>query len=77
MDTKLEDLKLRPALVRELSAHGYDTVGDMAHVPDQQLLRIPGMGSADWRRVAKALDRDPWGCLSSKNASLQSTGAKQ
>jgi hypothetical protein len=45
MDTKLEDLKLRPGLLWELHALGYYTVGDMAHLSIVETLRIPGMGA--------------------------------
>ncbi|ASP73421.1 hypothetical protein [Sinorhizobium meliloti] len=59
MDTKLADLKLRPSLLRELNMTGYEVVGDMQHLPTAELLRIPGMGGHDWRKIAKALGREP------------------
>ncbi|RVI69728.1 hypothetical protein CN135_32570 [Sinorhizobium meliloti] len=60
MDTKLADLKLRPWLLRELNLTGYEVVGDLQHLPTAELLRIPGMGGHDWRKIAKALGRDPF-----------------
>ncbi|RVP11817.1 hypothetical protein CN085_24035 [Sinorhizobium meliloti] len=60
MDMKLADLKLRPSLLRELSQTGYKVVGDMQHLPTAELLRIPGMGGNDWRKIAKALGREPF-----------------
>lgn len=60
MDTKLADLKLRPSLLRELNQIGYEVVGDMQHLSTAELLRIPGMGGHDWRKIAKALGRDPF-----------------
>lgn len=64
MTTNLEDLKLRPGLVCELSARGYQTLNEMAHLSDRELLRIPGMGSTSFRRIAKALGREPFSSLS-------------
>ncbi|RVP30793.1 hypothetical protein [Sinorhizobium meliloti] len=63
MDTKLADLKLRPSLLRELNQTGYEVVEDMQHLPTAELLRIPGMGGNDWRKIAKALGRDPFPTL--------------
>ncbi|RVG19365.1 hypothetical protein CN233_36295 [Sinorhizobium meliloti] len=60
MSTKLEDLKLKPWLLVELNQLGYDVVEDMQHLPTAELLRIPGMGGQDWRKIAKALGRDPF-----------------
>lgn len=70
MDTKLADLKLRPSLLRELNMTGYEVVGDMQHLPTAELLRIPGMGGHDWRKIAKALGREPFSGL--KKAQIQS-----
>nr|WP_234896003.1 hypothetical protein [Sinorhizobium medicae] len=56
MDTKLADLKLRPSLLRELHLTGYEVVGDLQHLPTAELLRIPGMGGHDWRKIARALE---------------------
>jgi len=39
---------------------GYEVVGDLQHLPSAELLRIPGMGGHDWRKIAKALGRDPF-----------------
>ncbi|RVG74083.1 hypothetical protein [Sinorhizobium meliloti] len=59
MSTKLEDLKLKPWLLVELNQLGYEIVEDMQHLPTAELLRIPGMGGNDWRKIAKALGREP------------------
>ncbi|RVH36104.1 hypothetical protein [Sinorhizobium meliloti] len=56
---KLADLKLRPSLLRELNQTGYEVVGDMEHLPTAELLRIPGMGGHDRRKIANAMGRDP------------------
>lgn len=66
MDTKLKDLKLRPGLLWELYARGYQTVGDMAHLSIVESLRIPGMGGVSWRRIAKAQGREPFGSHSAQ-----------
>ncbi|MBP2466844.1 putative DNA-binding helix-hairpin-helix protein [Sinorhizobium meliloti] len=42
---------------------GYEVVEDMQHLPTAELLRIPGMGGNDWRKIAKALGRDPFPTL--------------
>ncbi|WP_085033950.1 hypothetical protein [Ensifer aridi] len=60
METKLSDLKLTPSLFAELNQLGYEVVGDMQHLSDVEILRIPGMGGRDWRKVAEALGRDPY-----------------
>ncbi|AEH79123.1 hypothetical protein I7G86_10235 [Sinorhizobium meliloti] len=60
MNTKLADLKLKPWLLAELNQLGYEVVGDMQHLPTAELLRIPGMGGHDWRKIAKALGREPF-----------------
>ncbi len=44
MDTKLAYLKLTPWLLDELNQLGYEVVGDMQHLPAEEMLRIPGMG---------------------------------
>ncbi|ASQ01945.1 hypothetical protein CN128_33315 [Sinorhizobium meliloti] len=51
---------LRPSLLRELNQTGYEVVGDMQNQPTPELLRIPGMGGQDWRKIAKALGRGPF-----------------
>ncbi|RVE86541.1 hypothetical protein [Sinorhizobium meliloti] len=63
MDTKLANLKLRPWLLRELNMIGHEMVGDLQHMPSAELLRIPGMSGRDWRKIAKALGRDPFPVL--------------
>ncbi|MGZ9718747.1 hypothetical protein [Rhizobium miluonense] len=60
MKTKLADLKLKPWLLRELTGLGYETVEDLGHLSTADVLRIPGMGSYDWRKIAKVLGREPF-----------------
>ncbi|THK33436.1 hypothetical protein EHS39_36385 [Ensifer sp. MPMI2T] len=62
MDTKLADLKLTPWLLDELHQLGYEVIGDMQHLSEAEMLRIPGMGGRDWRVIAKALgiEWNPW-----------------
>ncbi|TBG41870.1 hypothetical protein ELG77_08855 [Rhizobium leguminosarum] len=60
MDTKLTDLKLKPALLAELLQLGFETPGDMAHLSNAQCLRIPGMAGRDWRKLAAAMGREPF-----------------
>ncbi|MCO6423856.1 hypothetical protein JT737_19305 [Sinorhizobium meliloti] len=70
MDTKLADLKLKPWLLAELKQLGYEVVGDMQHLSAVELLRIPGMGGRCYRKIAKALGREPFPGL--KKAQIQS-----
>ncbi|NRP75173.1 MULTISPECIES: hypothetical protein [Rhizobiaceae] len=60
MDTKLSDLKLKPWLLTELNQLGYEVVDDMQHLSTVEILRIPGMGGLAWRKIAKAMGRDPF-----------------
>lgn len=53
MDTKLADLKLTRWLLDELNQLGYEVVGDMQHLPAEEMLRIPAMGGNDYRKIAK------------------------
>ncbi|YCI04681.1 hypothetical protein M1D34_22905 [Ensifer sp. D2-11] len=60
MSTKLEDLKLTPSLLAELNQFGYEVVEDMQHLSAAEILRIPGMGAHAWRKIARALGREPF-----------------
>lgn len=60
MSTKLEDLKLKPYLLTELNQRGYEVVQDMQHLSAVEMLRIPGMGGRCYRKIAKALGREPF-----------------
>ncbi|MDW9620219.1 DNA-directed RNA polymerase subunit alpha C-terminal domain-containing protein [Sinorhizobium meliloti] len=60
MDTKLADLKLKPSLLNELNQLGYEVIEDLQHLSAAELLRIPGMGGHCYRKIAKALSRDPY-----------------
>lgn len=58
METKLQDLKLKPWLLSELHQRGYIYARDTAHLSVAQSLRIPGMGGRDWRKIADAQGRE-------------------
>lgn len=60
----LSDLKLRPTTVFMLNQHGFETVADLAHLSSVEILRLPGMGGSDWRKLAAALGREPHSELS-------------
>ncbi|WP_082478100.1 MULTISPECIES: hypothetical protein [unclassified Rhizobium] len=60
METRLSELRLKPWLLMELNQRGYETAVDMAHLSSEECLRIPGMGGRDWRKVAKAMGREPY-----------------
>ncbi|KSV93274.1 hypothetical protein N184_20900 [Sinorhizobium sp. GL28] len=46
MATKPSDLKLKPWLLAEPTARGYETAEDLKDELGAELLRIPGMGGA-------------------------------
>ncbi len=56
MDTKLADLTLKPWLIDEPNQLGYEVVGDMQHLPTEEMLRIPG-----WVGTSIGKLRRPWG----------------
>lgn len=56
MDRNLEDLKLKPSVLRELHQCGYKTVSDLAVVDKVEILRMPGVGGYEWRKIAAALE---------------------
>ncbi|MDK4706601.1 hypothetical protein PH562_30475 [Rhizobium sp. CNPSo 4062] len=58
MTTNLKDLKLRPSLLTELNQLGYETAEDMSSISSAELLRIPGMGGHDWRKISRAIGRE-------------------
>lgn len=60
----LSDLKLRPAALFMLNQHGYETVADLVHLSNPEILRLPGMGGSDWRKLAAALGREPYSQIS-------------
>lgn len=59
MTTKLSDLNLKPWLLAELTARGYETAEDLKEVPAADLLRIPGLSGNAWRKMCKAAGREP------------------
>ena len=59
LDAKLSDIRLRPGLVAELNQRGFERVGDMVDMSDGEILRIPGMGGASYRRLCAAMGREP------------------
>lgn len=58
MVTKLVDLKLKPGLLALLTQLGHETVEDLIPFSNMELLRMPGMGGRDWRKVARAMGRE-------------------
>ena len=60
MTTNLKDLNLRPSLLEDLNQLGYETVEDLSQFDTPTLLRIPGMGGNQWRKIARALGRPPF-----------------
>ncbi|MFS8144309.1 hypothetical protein QD408_03310 [Rhizobium sp. BR 249] len=61
MITNLADLKLKPHLLAELHQLGFLDGKDMAHLSTVECLRISGMGGRDWRKIAEAIGREPFG----------------
>lgn len=59
MAAKLADLKLREGLLTELQQCGYEAAEDLADKPVVEMLRIPGIGGACFRKIAAALGRHP------------------
>lgn len=53
METKLADLQLKPWLLAKLKQLGYEVVGDMQHLPAEEILRIPGMGGTPIGRLQR------------------------
>ncbi len=66
MNTKLEELKLKPWLLVELNQLGFEVVEDMQHLSAVEMLRIPGMGGHDYRKIARAMGRVPFTDLKSR-----------
>ncbi|RVG27278.1 hypothetical protein CN225_27845 [Sinorhizobium meliloti] len=60
MDTKLEDLQLRPSLLRELNQTGYEVVEDMQHLPTAELLQIPWVSRTWLAEERQGLKREPF-----------------
>lgn len=57
---RLADLKYSVTLLAELERHGFQSVEDMLHVPNSQILSIPGMGGSAYRRLATAMGREAY-----------------
>lgn len=62
----LSDIKMKPTTVIMLNQHVYETLEEMAHLSSAEILRMPGMGGSDWRKLAAALDREPISQLSQR-----------
>lgn len=60
LDAKISDLRIRPNLVAELNQWGFEYVGQMNHMSNVEILRIPGMGGVSYRRLCAALGREPY-----------------
>ncbi|WP_132411869.1 hypothetical protein [Neorhizobium sp. S3-V5DH] len=59
MATNLSDLRIKPSLLAELKQLGFERAEDLQHLPSAEILRIPGMGGSDWRKIAAAMGREP------------------
>lgn len=59
-DAKLADLKLTDHLVRALSWCGYNYLRDFEGVSHVDILRLPGVGGAQYRKLIAALGREPY-----------------
>ena len=55
---QLTDLRFSVFLQKELERYGFETVEDMVHLPNSQILSIPGMGGSAYRRLAAAMGRE-------------------
>jgi hypothetical protein len=55
---QLTDLRFSVSLLEELERYGFETVEDMAHLQNSEILSIPGMGGAAYRRLASAMGRE-------------------
>ncbi|MDK1494636.1 hypothetical protein QN219_32475 [Sinorhizobium sp. 7-81] len=53
---RLVELKLKPSLLSELNQLGYEAIEDIQHLSCRA---AAGMGGHDWRKIAKALGREP------------------
>lgn len=51
------EMALKPFLLRELHSRGFVSVEDLSHLSSSEILQIPGMGGADWRKIAHVLNR--------------------
>lgn len=45
----LSDIKMKPYIVFMLYQHGYETLADLAHLSNADILRMPRMGGSEWR----------------------------
>lgn len=59
-DKPITALPINRDLALEISAHGYETLGDIAKVDRVTLLRIPGVGGRDYRTLMQAVGREPF-----------------
>ncbi len=60
LNAKISDIGLKPGLVVELNQRGFEYVVDMIDMSNVEILRIPNMGRASYRRLCAALGRDPY-----------------
>lgn len=57
MDKKLEDLKLKPAVLAGLHQPGFAADSDLSTADSVEIMRLPGVTGYEWRKIAKALGR--------------------
>jgi hypothetical protein len=53
----LSVLPFSPTLISELTARGFQTVGDLAALTALHAIQIPGMNGWHWRSITIALGR--------------------
>ena len=56
----LADLNLMPQTVTALSWCGYNTLADFEGMSHAEILRLPGMGGSQYKKVMAALGREPY-----------------
>ena len=56
---RLQDLKLNPAVLAALKACGFRRLNDLRRLTNVQLLSLPNMGGASYKKVLAALGRPP------------------
>ncbi len=59
LNAKISDIGLKPGLVVELNQRGFEYVVDMIDMSNAEILRIPNMGGASYRRLCVAMGREP------------------
>lgn len=58
MEVDLSTLNISQAALSALNTAGYTKLSDLAHIKDEQLLRLHGMGPKALLVIKEALDRE-------------------